>query len=273
MKNSSGSFFRDVLWQIAQPGVMVASGISLLVFSLASNYFIYDLVVPNSTLAFPAGLYDLLLSSSPLGLVLPLVMAVPFTLPWVAWIRNRFATYARLRIGARRMLAASYFGNAIVSFLVFFLIGFIPYFWVAFGDVTYHPESWHLLTSEDIKEAEETYSTFSQFSAWGSWGYPLMYSLWLAMNAVLYSAVSLSLVILVRNKALAISLPWISYLIAIYTFAVLWLEAYSPTLVWPFNLTQQPLWHLLVPLTMMVLIAGTLVTTVLVRAPKLSQLQ
>ncbi|MFZ1412220.1 MAG: hypothetical protein WAS07_12230 [Micropruina sp.] len=107
----------------------------------------------------------------------------------------------------------------------------------------------------------------------GAWAPVLAYAVWLAVNAALYSTLTMCALVLVRNRVLALTLPWIAYLAAGFALAVTWLEAYSVLLAFPFNLTQLPLTNLLYPLAGLSFVVVLVTGFTLAKAPTIPQLQ
>ena len=210
---------------------------------------------------------------SVLPAVLPLVATLPYALAFSGMLRNRFLTYTRVRRGLRATLAGHLARNAVITFTVFLVVGVIPQLFVIWGQPHYAPEGYGLDTPEALLAAQLRWKTFSQLLSYGPWAPVLAYSAWLALNATLYATVAMCTLLLARNRVLGLSLPWIGYLLVVFGAAVLWLEAYSVALAFPFNLTQMPLVNLSYPITGLGLATAALVAVVLAKAPTLAQLQ
>ncbi|GGF14595.1 hypothetical protein GCM10010954_11530 [Halobacillus andaensis] len=96
--------------------------------------------------------------------------------------------------------------------------------------------------------------TFSQLMDYGTITYGVVYSSWVAINTVIYA--SLSLLLLTKiNKILAFFLPFLIYWGAHILTANLSLEVFSPIYsVFPFNITQQPIWTAFIPFAGLIII-------------------
>lgn len=262
------------LWARAllRPRGTAAAGVVVTLFSLAPAWFAYA-DRGMRVQAFPSALYTSMFEQSPLVLLFPLVVAIPFALSFSGELSHRYATYTRTRVPVRTYLAARLGANAVVVFLTFVLVGLLPQLFVVLGSTTYRPQDYHLDSPDVILNAEIGWTTFSQFRADGPWGLPIVFALWLGINAVLYSSLTMCSLVVVSNRALAISLPWLAYLLVYLGMAVLGWEAYGPGLVVPFGLTQLPLENAWYTLLGTGVITAFAVSTVVARAPRLARLQ
>lgn len=262
------------LWARAllRPQGAVAAGGVLIFFSLVPAWFAYG-DRGMRVQAFPSALYTSMFEQNPLVLLFPLVVAIPFALAFSGELSHRYAVYTRTRVPLRGYLAARFGANAVVVFITFVLVGLLPQLFVVLGSTTYRPQDYHLSSPSEILNAEIGWTTFSQFRADGTWGLPIAFALWLGINAVLYSSLTMCALVVVSNRALAISLPWMIYLVAYVGMAVMRLEAYGPSLVFPFGLTQLPLENTGYTLLGTGAITVFVVSAVIARAPHLARLQ
>lgn len=222
----------------------------------------------------PFDFYTYLLQhNSFLPLLLPLVSALPFTLAFSGELSNRFIVYTRTRCSIRSLLARKLGRNALVTFFVFFVVGIVPQLFVAFGEMRYDTAGYGLTTPEQIETARLTSKTFSQLLIYGAWAPAVAYAAYLGLTAALYATIAMCSVVVTPNRILGFSIPWIVYILASFMMAVLWLEAYSVALVFPFNLQQLPLSNLLFPLAGTVALAAIAVAATIAVAPRLNQLQ
>ncbi|MFH7519035.1 hypothetical protein, partial [Pseudomonas syringae group genomosp. 7] len=89
----------------------------------------------------------------------------------------------------------------------------------------------------------------------GTLTYGLVYSFWVAINAVLYSVAAYVFTLIIKNNLLALSLPFLWYFIVDFAFAILGFPQYlMSSTVFPFNIEQQPIWTIFVPFTVNVVI-------------------
>lgn len=226
------------------------------------------------SLPHAAAYYELIFRKNFLGLVFPLLCAVPYVL-WFCVIKSRrFLTYTRTRRPVRRTLARHLAANAAFASVTFLLVGLIPQMFISVDSTyRYRPESSMLTTPEQIRAAELTSNVFSGFLASGPWGLAVAYSVWLAVNAALYATIALCLTLVMRRWVIAVSVPWVGQLGLTLVMAYLGLELWSPGLIVPFNLTSMPLANLAVPLGLVTLVAGGLVAWVMANADRLESLQ
>ncbi len=210
---------------------------------------------------------------SPLVLLMPLVSCAPYVVHLSGEVSHRFLSYARTRSGARSLLATRMGANVIITFITFFLIGVIPQFFVVWGSTSYKPESGGLFGLSAVRTAELGHATFSQFLVYGPWGFAIAYAIWLAVNAVMYSTLAFCVTVVLPSRVLGLGLVWLVTMLAIFLFAVLGLEAFSPGLYSPFNVTQLPVVNLTAPATIVGGLTLIVVILVLIRAPRLRRLQ
>jgi hypothetical protein len=211
--------------------------------------------------------------NSVLPLVLPLVAALPYALTFSGTLSHRYLTYTRVRASIRRTLTNQLLRNGLTTFVVFLLVGLVPQLFVILGAPHYEPEAYGYDTPESVAAAQLSWKTFSQLLAYGAWAPVVAYAGWLAVNAALYSTLAMCTVLLVPNRIMGLSLPWVGYLLTSFVTAVAGLEAYSIALVFPFDLTQLPLINLSYPVVGLGLVVAVLVASVLIKAPSLPQLQ
>ncbi|MDR1431722.1 MAG: hypothetical protein LBI99_06345 [Propionibacteriaceae bacterium] len=254
---------------ISVPGLAASAVFVLLVFSVIPSWWASD----SRDDPFPAAAYAEMWMGNPIILLFQLAVVVPYALRFGIFLRNRFITYTRVRCSLRRYLGRHFAVNAVIAFIIFFAVGIIPNLWVVFGGFSFNPGAYFLLTPQEIAQAEAAWTTFSQFTVYGPWAFPVVFSLWLGVNAVLYSSITLCLIMLMKNQIIPLVLPWLASLVLSFGFAVFGLEAFSPGLLFPFNLTQLPMENLLYPLGLVATAAAVLVAYVLYNAPKLHNFQ
>ncbi|MFT4217248.1 MAG: hypothetical protein QM619_08725 [Micropruina sp.] len=254
-------------WQI-----WLGSGLTVLgaLVLIAQNYDArawYDFIGPFDFYAY------LWQHNSPLPLVLPLVASLPFVLAFSGQLTNRYLTYTRTRANIRVTLGRNLCTNAVTTFVIFLVIGLIPQLFVSFGSVGYDTRGYGLTTPEQVEAARLHSKTFGQLLIYGPWAPALGYSIYLATSAALYATLTLCSVLVAQNRILGLTVPWIIYLLASFLMAVMWLEAYSVALVFPFNLQQIPLANLTFPIGGLLIATAIVVAATLALAPRLPQLQ
>ncbi|MFT3860991.1 hypothetical protein [Micropruina sp.] len=245
----------------------------ILVFSIFptmrnyENRHWFDVVGPFDFYAY------LLQHDSFLPLLLPLAASLPFTMAFSGELSNRFIVYTRIRRSIRSTLVRRFSMNALVTFLVFMVVGVVPQLFVVFGEKRYDTEGYGLTTHEQIETARLASKTFSQLLPYGAWVPVVAYSVYLGLTAALYATITMCSVVVSPNRVLGFSIPWIAYIMASFVMAVLWLEAYSVALAFPFRLQQLPLLNLVFPLIGLLSVSALAVAATISAAPRLHQLQ
>ncbi len=129
-----------------------------------------------------------------------------------------------------------------------FLTGFIVFLMVFLSFI--------LASSINYSSSEMFYYefTFSQLLSAGDYIYVLIYSLWVSINAVVYSTITYLLLHLIRSSFIALLLPFLFYHIFNFISGVLGVPEFSPiSTIFPFNIVQQPLWTVLVPFSFLLI--------------------
>ncbi|MNB96048.1 ABC-2 family transporter protein [compost metagenome] len=187
-----------------------------------------------------------------LPIVFPILAVLVYTVSFSEEVQNRHLTYTRMRRPIMETLYIKLNANILLTGVFFFLLVFISFLFADYIEpyldiAQYKPERFGL-TKENI--AADTYSryTFTQLLRYGSITYGILYSLWVGMNAALYSVFGFLLVLFMKNRFLAVSLPFIVYLVVSFTLAALGLEKYRPNnAIFPFDRIQSSIWTAFVP--------------------------
>lgn len=201
----------------------------------------------------PADFYTLIVSFG-LPLVFPLIAVALYALPFSNELSHRYIAYTRTRTPIRRYLRGKALANITLAFSAFFLAAFIPFLWAfviepSVGVIGPWRPTIAGLSEAGLAAYPSTVHTFSQLLTIGPWAYGLGYSLWLGLNGALYASIGFLLLLVIPNRFIALSVPFIGYHIANFVFAVATIPQFSPAMVFPFNLTQFPLWVPFVPFT------------------------
>lgn len=200
-----------------------------------------------------------------LPILFPIVAILVYTVSFSAEIHRRFLTYTRMRRPILETLNIKFWANLVLTFIFFFcliisLFIFAYYIEPLLGIANLDPAGYGLST-DNI--AEDTYArhTFTQFLRSGTLTYGIVYALWVGLNAALYAAIGFVLVLLLRNPFLALSLPFIIYVVGTFTLSALGAEIYRPSYtIFPFDRIQSPIWTALIPFGILsVIVAGSLV--------------
>ncbi|MBY9080501.1 ABC transporter permease [Paenibacillus sp. HN-1] len=187
-----------------------------------------------------------------LPIVFPILAVLVYTVSFSEEVQNRHLTYTRMRRPIMETLYIKLNANILLTGVFFFLLVFISFLFAYYIEPSldiaqYKPERFGL-TKENI--AADTYSryTFTQLLRYGSITYGILYSLWVGMNAALYSVFGFLLVLFMKNRFLAVSFPFIVYLVVSFTLAALGLEKYRPNnAIFPFDRIQSSIWTAFVP--------------------------
>lgn len=194
------------------------------------------------------------------GLFLPLIFPVLIVFIYLPDFlqeqKNHFVIYTRSRIPLSYYILAKGVINAILTgFIVLFMLLF-TYIFVLYIE----PNLLRVVNYSPLFEKNYGSSvTFFQFAEYGNWVYVLVYSLWVAFNAVVYGTIAFLLMLIIKNPFVALSAPFLFYHIFNFVAGVFGGAKFSPlSTVFPFNVQQQELWTVLVPLLFLLLVLITL---------------
>lgn len=212
-------------------------------FAVAGGYALRD----------PHEFFELELAGFP-ALLFPIVVSAAY-LPRLAdeW-SNGFLVSARTRTTAGTYLSGRIWAAAMiagVTLTVMVAIAAVAAFVVApLAGIAFTGD----LPGNTPHPPEEAF-TFSQLSAVSPALMCVVYSLWVGLNASLYAAFGAVVLMLVENRFIALAAPTAWYWLLNLATALLGLEAFGPTtMVFPFNITQQPIWHAFIPFGVLLLV-------------------
>ncbi|MCS1352626.1 ABC transporter permease [Mechercharimyces sp. CAU 1602] len=166
--------------------------------------------------------------------------------------KHDFILYTRTRIWLPSYIWSKIIVNALMSFVLSFLLVFLPFLFVFYIEphlsfVTYSPVGTNTLSA----------TTFDQLLSYGTFIYGVTYASWVAVNGVVYATLTMLLVLAIRNPLLSLALPFLWYHISNFVFAILKIEIYSPLFtIFPFGIEQQELWTILIPYSILCLFIG-----------------
>ena len=201
---------------------------------------------------------------TPATLIAPLVAAVIGCLPLFRELGNRFASSTRTRLPLRSYLQSRLVAALIGPFVAFFAFAFalfaIAFFvWPLLGNPSIHPDLYSM-TAAQADADSLTRTTYSQLLALSPWGYGLLYAAWAGFGAATYSALGFAALLALPNRAVALAVPMILYIVE--TLAASLLDAPRFGLIFslfPFGLAQAPIWQAAAPTLLLAgLTAGTL---------------
>lgn len=161
---------------------------------------------------------------------------------------------------------------AAVNFATFFVVGILPSIPIFTSNVTLDTlgyEEFSHLSADQLVSAEAAYSPLGEFTRWGVMGLPVAYSILLGLHSALYGCIGMCLALLQRNRVVTLLVPWGAWMGFGLVFAWLGLEAYSPLLVDPFNLSHVPLWCFAMSFLVPAMLLGLLSWQVMMRMDSL----
>ncbi|SEN68709.1 hypothetical protein SAMN05192533_11773 [Mesobacillus persicus] len=186
-------------------------------------------------------------------LLFPVIVIFIFLQTFIQELKNNYITYVRPRIPKKIYLLSKGITNALLTGLVVFMMIFVPFIFAVYiepklGIIKYTPSSF-------LEDGSSGSTTFSQFLPLGELSYGVLYSLWVTINGVVYASISFSLLLLIKSRFIALSAPFLFYHIFNFIAGVLGHARFSPiSTVFPFNIEQQPLWTVIIPFLVLILI-------------------
>ncbi|GCD84380.1 ABC transporter permease [Parageobacillus thermoglucosidasius] len=190
------------------------------------------------------------LNSNFVPLLFPIIMVLVYAIYFVGEQKNLFIPYVRIRIPLATYLFSKLIVNAILSFLIAFLMVFVPFIFSMYiepglGIVHLYPADGNPIP----------YTTFEQLLFLGTLPYGIIYSLWVGLNGMMYATMGLLLVMILEKPFVALSIPFMYYLLGNFITQILGYEQFSPTYtIFPFSISQQPLWTVFVPFTILCIV-------------------
>lgn len=181
-------------------------------------------------------------------LLFPALVVSVFLPQFLQERKNHFITYTRTRCSLGRYLTSKAIVNALLTGAVFF--GFI--FW-SFLLTVYVVPGFHLVHFSSLTaSAHIATPTFSQLLKFGTFTYGLIYSLWVAFNAVIYATLGFELLLLAINPYVALAVPFLLYQLSNYFTGILGFPEFSLLdVVFPFNIREFPIWTALLPVILL----------------------
>jgi hypothetical protein len=196
------------------------------------------------------------MNSGFIAILFPILIVLINPLNFVKEQKNQFIQYTRTRISLPNYILAKLISNGILTFSIAFLMVFIPFIFSMyieplFGFVQLYP----------TEGSPIPHTTFEQFLPLGTLVYGLIYSTWIGINGALYGTIILLLVILIDRDFIALSITFIVYMIFNFMAQLFDFDKFSPmATLFPFTISQQQLWTVLIPFTFAVAIMfGTII--------------
>ncbi|WP_085505171.1 ABC transporter permease [Thalassobacillus devorans] len=195
--------------------------------------------------------------SAIIPLVFPVLIIMVYLPSFLHEKRNNFITYTRTRVEVSKYLLSKGMVNAlltgaVVFFMMLFAFIFAFYIEPAIGMIYYYPMDEYSVVRE---------VTFSELLTYGELFYGIVYAIWVAVNAVIYSTIAFLLLLVVNNAFVALSVPFLFYHVFNFITGVFDVPMFSPlSTLFPFNIVAQPIWTVFVPF--FVLIFGLAATSI-----------
>lgn len=183
-------------------------------------------------------------------LLFPVLSIIIYLPSFLQEKKNNFIFYTQPRIPLQTYILSKGLVNVFLTGFIIFLLIFLSFVFAIIepnlGIIEYDiPHSVYGGMSE---------VTFSQLLVYGDFMYGLIYSLWVSINAIIYSSISFMLMLLIRSQFVALSVPFLFYHIFNFITGVLGEAKFSPiSTIFPFNIVQQPLWTVLVPFSFLLI--------------------
>ncbi|BBW97131.1 ABC transporter permease [Geobacillus sp. FSL W8-0032] len=188
-------------------------------------------------------------------LLFPIIMILVYAISFPSEQKNYFLPYVRIRTSLTTYFFGKLIANAILSFLIAFFIVFLPFVFCMYvephlGIVRLYPTDGNPIP----------HTTFEQLLVLGTLPYGILYSLWVGLNGMMYATMGLLLDMILEKAFVALSIPFIYYLLGNFIAQVLGYDQFSPTYaIFPFSISQQPLWTAFVPFGVLCLIVVILI--------------
>lgn len=189
--------------------------------------------------------------STIIPLLFPALIIIIYLPLFLQELRNNFVLYTRTRVPLNTYLLSKIIANALLTGCIVFLLIFIPFIFTIYlephlGIVSYSPKDAHSVVPT---------FTFSQILEHSNLAYGMIYSLWVSINAVIYSSIALLLMLILSNPFVSLSVPFLFYHIFNFVTGILNVPMFSPlSALFPFNIVEQPLWTVLVPFVFLLII-------------------
>lgn len=196
--------------------------------------------------------------SSFIPFLFPLFVVLVFAQPFSYEFTHNYIFYTHSRTDFKHYIHTKLLSNCITVFITFvitiFTIFLISYYIEpVIGIITYQPEQLVGHTTQELLHYEQTMFTFSQLISISPLLMGILYSLWVGLNAILYSLMAVLALLLIENIFVALSVPFLFYHISSFIVAVLGFEKFLfDSTIFPFNIEQQSFLTLIPPFLVVV---------------------
>lgn len=183
-------------------------------------------------------------------LLFPLLIIAAYTPRFIGEQKNNFLLYVNSRISLKDYFYVKLIVNIIISFFIAFFCVFIPFLFIM-----YIEPNLNIVTISPIKGNIIPITTFEQFLTFGTFIYGLIYSSWVGINGVLYATFALLLLMISEKPLVSLTTPFIYYIFGNFLTQLLNYDKFSPgSTIFPFSISIQPLWTVLVPFCVLLMI-------------------
>ncbi|WJY26567.1 ABC transporter permease [Sporosarcina trichiuri] len=183
-----------------------------------------------------------------LPMIFPLLMILIYADSLVIERKENYLLYTRTRIWLPTYLLSKGIVNALLAFVISFILIFSTFLFAVYIE----PGFSFIQYGGVANPATDT--TFNQFLVLGTFTYGILYSSWVAINGMVYATLTYLLTLCIDNPFIALSIPFVWYQIMNFITAILSVPQFSPlSTIFPYNLTQQELWTVLLPFSILLL--------------------
>lgn len=203
--------------------------------------------------------------SGTIPMLFPILAVLIFLPIFIAEYKDNYLTYVRTRASLKDYLLAVGFVNVMLTGFVFFLMTIVTFVLIRyvepfFGLVNYTPLS---------EKTHDVTNAFSFLVDIHPLLYAVLYAAWIGLNGAVYATLAYLLILSLEQVYLAISLPFVAYHIFNFVAGIMQAPQFSPiSTVFPFNITEQPLWTVFVPFTVLIVVNFTLYLTMIRPKPE-----
>lgn len=203
--------------------------------------------------------------SGAIPMLFPILAVLIFLPIFIAEYKDNYLTYVRTRASLKDYLFAVGFVNVMLTGFVFFLMTIVTFVLIRyvepfFGLVNYAPLS---------EKTHDVTNAFSFLVDIHPLLYAVLYAAWIGLNGAVYATLAYLLILSLEQVYLAISLPFFAYHIFNFVAGMMQAPQFSPiSTVFPFNITEQPLWTVFVPFTVLIVVNFTLYLTMIRPKPE-----
>lgn len=233
--------------------IILCMGIIAMITYSVINASEYSFLEPLEYYTFIIGAF--------LPILFPLIIIMICNIQFSSEIKNRFIMYKRFRETNTNYLVSTLVSNLIIVFIVVFSFTFIPFIFAFYIEpflqiIQYEPENLYNMTLEERQQTSFTYSQLMQF-------HPLVfattYAIWVGVNGGLYSMLGFLFLLVLENRFIALSIPFLLYHLGSFIIAILGIPAFLfDATIFPFNINQHEIWTTFIPFSFILMVCVTL---------------